>query len=123
MKGFAKILGGLAIVVALCVVAIIALVEFQSRRSQRQVVAMVTRFSPGTPFSVALQFLGQPAQTFTNGEKTISWLSNVGSRVDPDFATNSLLHTFTHLGPPFRYILIYTDRHSQKVTRADWCSM
>ena len=123
MKRLAKILGGLVLVVALCIVGLIALVEFQSHRSQRQVVAVVAQLSPGTPYSAAVHLLGQPTQTLTNSEDIVSWVANVGSRIDAQVATNSLLHTFVHQGPPFRYILVYTDRNSQRVVYADWCFM
>jgi hypothetical protein len=123
VKRVAKILGVLFLVVVLCVLGLIAIVEFVTYRSQRAVVSTVAQLSPGTPFSVALQRLGQPTQTFTDGAELVSWVERVGARVEPFVATNSVLHTFVHRGPPFRYILVYTDRQSQRVVYADWCHM
>ena len=123
VKKVAKILGVLLLLVVLCVVGLIAMVEFVTHRSQREVVDTVGQLSPGTPFSVAMQRLGQPTQTFTNGQEIVSWVERVGARVEPRVATNSVLHTFVHHGPPFRYILVCTDRESQRVVYADWCHM
>lgn len=123
MKEFAKILGVLLLLVALCVVGLIAVIEFVRNRSQKEVVSTVAQLSPDTPFSVAVQRLGQPTQVFTKGEEIVWWVEKVGARVDPCVATNSMLHTFVHRGLPFRYILVYTDRESQRVVYADWCHM
>jgi hypothetical protein len=123
VKRFAKILGVLLLVGVLCVVGFIALIELMSQRSERVVVATVAQLSPGTPFSAAVQRLGQPAQTFTNGEEIVYWAEHVGSRVEARIATNSVLHAFVHRGTPFRWILVYTDRKSQRVLYADWCHM
>ena len=123
MKKFTKIFGVLLLLVVLGVICLIAVVEFVRHRSQREVVSTVSQLTPGTPFSSAVQRLGQPTQTFTNGEEIISWIERVGARVEPRVATNSVLHTFVHHGPPFRYILVYTDRESQRVVYADWCHM
>jgi multidrug efflux pump subunit AcrB len=123
VKRVAKILGVLFLVVVLCVLGLIAIVEFVTYRSQREVVSTVAQLPPGTPFSVALQRLGQPTQTFRDGAEILSWVEKVGARVEPQVATNSVLHTFVHCGPPFRYILVYTDGESQRVVYADWCHM
>ena len=123
MKKFAKILGVLLLLVVLCVIGLIAVVQFVTHRSQREVVSTVSQLTPGTPFSAAVQRLGQPTQTFTNGEEIVSWVERVGSHVEARVATNSVLHTFVHSGPPFRYILVYTDRESQRILYADWCHM
>jgi len=106
VKKFAETLGALLILVAICIVGLIAGVEFLKHRSQREVVATVAQLSPGTPFSAALQRLGQPTQTVTNSEEIASWIEGFGVRVEPGVATNSALHTFVHRGPPFRYILV-----------------
>ncbi len=123
VKKFAKILGVLLLLVVLCVIGLIAVVEFETHRSQREVISTVSQLTPGIPFSIAVQRLGQPTQTFTNDEEIVSWLERVGARVEPRVATNSVLHTFVHPGPPFRYILVYTDRESQSIVYADWCHM
>lgn len=116
-------LGVLLLIVLLCVLALIAVVEFIRHRSQREVVSAVSQLTPGTPFSAAVQRLGQPEQTFTNSEEIVTWIKGVGAHVEPRVATNSVLHTFVHHGPPFRYILVYTDRELQRVVYADWCHM
>jgi hypothetical protein len=123
VKKVAKILGVLLLLVVLCVVGLIVVIEFVRHRSQKEVLSTIAQLSPGTPFSVAVQRLGQPTQTFTNGEEIVSWIERLGARVEPRVATNSVLHTFVHSGPPFRYILVYTDRESQRVVYADWCHM
>ncbi|HWN96723.1 MAG TPA: hypothetical protein VNT99_16970, partial [Methylomirabilota bacterium] len=105
MKKSAKILGVLLLLVVLGVVGIIAVVEFVRHRSQREVVATVTKLSPGTPFSSAVERLGQPTQTFTNADEIVWWVERNGARVEARVATNSILYTFVHRGPPPRYIL------------------
>ena len=123
VKKCTKIIGVLLLLVLLCVLGIIVAVEFVTRRSQREVVATVAQLLPGTQFSAAVQRLGQPTQSFTNGEEIVSWVERVGAHVEPRVASNSVLHTFVHHGTPFRYILVYTDRESQRVVYADWCHM
>ncbi len=123
MKKFAKILAVLLLLVVICIISLVAAVEFVSHRSQREVVSTVSQLTPGTSFSAAVQLLGQPTQTFTNGEEVVFWVEKVGARVEPGVAKNSVLHTFVHDGPPFRYILVYTDRESQRIVYADWCDM
>ncbi len=123
VKKFAKILGVLLLLVVLCVVGLIAVIELVRHRSQKEVVSTVAQLSPGTPFSVAVQRLGQPTQVFANGDEIVWWVKKLGARVEPSIATNSMLHTFVHRGPPFRYILVYTDRESHRVLYADWCHM
>src|SRR5829696_8122006 len=105
MKKVAKVLGVLSLIAVLCTAALIALVEFVSRSSQREVTSIVAQVPPGTAFSLAVQRLGKPTQTITNGEEIVSWSEKIGARLDPRVATNSVLHTFVHRGPPFRYIL------------------
>jgi hypothetical protein len=123
VKTVAKILGVLLMLAVLCVVGVIAVVEFIRHRSQREVVATVAQLSPGTPFSSALERLGRPTQAFTNAEDIVWWVEQNGARVEARIATNSVLHTFVHRGVPFRYILVYTDRESQRVIYANWCHM
>jgi hypothetical protein len=123
MKKAAKIFGVLLLLAVLCVVGLIAVIEFISHRSQREVVSTVAQLSPGTPFSSAVERLGRPTQAFTNAEEIVWWVEKNGARVEARVATNSVLHTFVHRGPPFRYILVYTDRESQRVVYADWCHM
>jgi lysophospholipase L1-like esterase len=113
----------LILAAVLCVAGFIAMVEFQSHRSQRDVVATIAELSPGTPFSTAMQRLGQPTQTFTNGEQIVSWLASVAPRADARLVTNLVLHVFVHQGPPYRYVLVYTDRESKGVVQTDWCAM
>ena len=123
VKKSVKILGVLLLLVLLCVFGLIAVIEFVTHRSQREVVSTVSQLTPGTPFSAAVQRLGQPTQVFTNADEIVAWAERVGAHVEPRVATNSVLHTFVHHGPPFRYVLIYTDRESQRVVYADWCHM
>jgi hypothetical protein len=123
VKKSTKILAALLLLVVLCIGGLIAVIEFGTHRSQREVVSTVSQLTPGTLFSAAVQRLGQPTQTFTNSEQIVSWLGKVGARIEPRIATNSVLHAFVHRGPPFRYILVYTDRKLQRVVYADWCHM
>ena len=123
MKKFAKILGVLLLLAVLCVVVLIAVIEFVRHRSKDDVIDAVTQLSPGTAFSSAVKRLGRPTQVFTNAEEIVWWVEKNGSHVEPRVATNSVLHTFVHRGPPFRYILVYTDRESQRVIHANWCTM
>src|SRR5690606_30365406 len=108
---------------ALAVVGGIGGVEFVRHRSRREVVSIVSQLTPGTPFSAAVQRLGQPTQTITSGEEIDFLVESMGARAGQGVATNSLLHTFVHDGPPFRYILVFTDQESLSIVYADWCAL
>lgn len=123
MKKLLKGIGLLLLAVVLCVIGLIVVFGFVHHRSERAVITTVEQLSPGTPFSLAIERLGQPNKTLTNSQEIVWWAEKVGSHVEARIATNSLLHTFVHRGPPFRYILVYTDREAQKVIHADWIHM
>lgn len=123
VKSIVKLAGALFLLAALCVGCLVAVIEVVRYRSQKEVLSIVAQLAPGTPFSVAVQRLGRPKQIYTNDKEIISWVERVGAHVEPGLATNSILHVFVHRGPPFRYILVYTDRESQRVVYADWCHM
>ena len=123
MKKLLKVFGAALLAGVLVVVGLIAIIEYLHRRSQREVVAIVSQLAPGVPFSMAVQRLGRPTQMFTNADEIVWWVEKNGSRVEASVATNSFLHTFVHRGPPFRFVLVYSDRESQKVVHANWCGM
>jgi hypothetical protein len=105
------------------VLGLIAVIEFVRHRSEREVDGMVKELPPGTSFSIAIKRLGKPWETRTNIAEVVWWTEKLGLHVEPQVATNSLVHTFVHRGPPFRYILIYTDRAAEKITHSEWCAM
>ncbi|HWB06943.1 MAG TPA: hypothetical protein VG796_28220 [Verrucomicrobiales bacterium] len=123
MRKSTKIYGALLILVAACYFGVDPLFRFLDRRAERQVIAIVAELSPGTSYSVAVQRLGQPVETHKDGDQIEDWVRHVGSHVEPEIAHSSVLHVFTHSGPAYRYVLVFTDRESQKVVYANWCSM
>ena len=119
VKRLAIIIVGIVAVVVLCAVGLIVVVEAQTRHSQKQVSDIVAQFAPGTPFTNVVSRLGLPNSSLTNAEE----IQVFGSLNEPGIVTNSVLHMFVHRGPPYRWILIYTDKGSQKVVYAGWKSM
>ncbi|HEY5744060.1 MAG TPA: hypothetical protein VIS99_16165 [Terrimicrobiaceae bacterium] len=103
----------------LCIVALIGGVEFLTWRSERQVKAIVSELVPGAPLSAATARLGQPTRTVTNSDEIRAWLHQSESNALRD----STLYFFVHRGPPFRYVLVVTDRTSQKIQHAEWKNM
>lgn len=119
MNRLAKIFGTMVLVGVLLVAIFIVVIEVGSRHSLREVKRIVAQFAPGTPFTRVVQQLGSPAQSHTNAEEIAAF----GTRRDGNFITNTTLHQFTHRGPPFRWILVYTDRESLRVMFTDWRDM
>ena len=115
MKRLAKILGVLMALAVLLVVGFIAVVEFLRARSGREIREVVTQLTPGTPFSDVTTRLGQATQTFTSEDD----IRVFGTSHDASIITNSVLYAFSHRGPPYRWIVVYTDRQSQRVLYAD----
>lgn len=119
MKTCTRVLGVLALVGALLIAAFIGVVELQSRQSLRELKQLVVEFAPGTPFTHVVQRLGSPAQTHRAAQD----MAVFGTRTDASLLTNSVLHMFIHRGPPYRWVLIYTDRESQRIVHANWKDM
>jgi hypothetical protein len=115
MKRLARILGVLVALVLLLVVGFIAIVEFLRTRSGQEIREIVAQLTPGTPFSDVTTRLGQAAQTFTREDD----IRDFGTSHDASIITNSVLYAFGHRGPPYRWIVVYTDKQSQRVLYAD----
>jgi hypothetical protein len=123
VKKFAKILGVLLLLVLVGVIGFIAVIGFIDYRSEREVVSIVAQLKPGTPFSFAMQRLGQSMYVITNDEGIDAGLEMFGARGESRIPANSVLHAFVHRGPPYRFILVFTDRESEKIVHAEWCHM
>jgi len=109
-----------ALVLVVCITAFMGLaVEFQSRRSERQVAAIVSELVPGTPFSIGVSRLGSPSRKLTNTDE----IRVFSPEAPPGVGDDAPLYLFVHCGPPFRWVLIYTDRDSQVIRHAKWQSM
>jgi hypothetical protein len=115
VKPFLKIARGVAVAAIICVVA----VAFLSWRSKSQLNAIVSELSPGTPFSTAVARLGRPTHTITTTNEM-----RVFDR-DGTHSSNSdtTLYLFAHLGPPYRWVFVYTDGASQTIRYAEWQPM
>lgn len=116
VKTFAKILVGVFIAGLVCVVSFMGTVNYLHARSRREITRIVLQLTPGTPFSTVVSRLGKPSRTFTNTELIELW----GTQKDKTVTTNSTLHMFMHHAIPLRWILVYTDKESQRVIYADW---
>lgn len=119
MNRLVKIIGALVLAGILLVAALLVVIEVGSRRSLREVKQIVDQIAPGTPFSQVVHQLGSPTHSHTNAEEIAAF----GTRKDESFITNTTLHQFTHRGPPYRWILVYTDRKLQRVMFTDWRDM
>lgn len=115
MKRLAKILGVLVALVVLCVVGLITVIEFMHARSAREVRQIVAQITPGTSFSDVATRLGRATKTFTSEDE----IRVLGTSHEESIITNSVLYVFNHVGPPIRWIVVYTDRQSQRVLYAD----
>ena len=115
MKRLAKILGLLVTLVLLCVIGIIGAIEYWSARSARELGQIVAQLPPGTAFTAVTNRLGQAMRTITVEDQ----IRVFGTSSEASLITNSILHMFAHRGPPYRWILVYTDRQSQRVLYAD----
>jgi len=115
MKRLAKTLGVLVTLIVLLMVGFIVVVELLRLRSGREIHEIVAKLPPGTPFSDVTTRFGQAMQTFTSEDE----IRVFGTSHDASIITNSVLYAFGHRGPPYRWILVYTDRQSQRVLYAD----
>jgi hypothetical protein len=119
VKRLVKITAGVVLAAISCVVGITAVIEFLSWRSERQVTAIVSDLAPGSPFSAAVARLGQPTRTITDVDEMRVFNRQGEKRAIPD----SILYLFVHRGPPYRWVLVYTDRASQQIQHAEWQQM
>jgi len=111
-----QVLAGLILLGILSIAGFIAIIEILWARSNRQVREIVAVLPSGTSFSAATNRLGKPGQSLTNEID----IRVFGTSKDEELITNSILHTFGHTGPPYRWIIIYTDKASEKVLHADF---
>ncbi|MEP6672212.1 MAG: hypothetical protein ABJF10_23820 [Chthoniobacter sp.] len=114
-----KIVGMVVLATVLGGVAVVGGIEFLRWRSERQVTAIVSELVPGAPFSAAVARLGPPTQTITDPVEMRAFNRPIPQPVVPD----STLNLFVHRGPPFRWILVYTDKAGQRIQHAEWQNM
>jgi hypothetical protein len=119
MKRFLKLLAAGLLGVLLLIAGFIGLIEWQSWRSLRQVKEVVAQMVPGTPFTNVVQQLGKPVDAITDSQ----YMLLRGTRKEEGFVADKVMHMFVHRGPPYRWILIYTDKDSERVVYADWSAM
>ncbi|HEY1174236.1 MAG TPA: hypothetical protein VGH19_22915 [Verrucomicrobiae bacterium] len=119
MNRFVKYLVTAAAGLLLLVAGLIGLIEWQRWRSLREVKQVVAQIAPGTPFTNVVQQLGKPVDVIADS----LYMLLRGTRKEENFVGDKVLHMFLHRGPPFRWILIYTDKDSSRVVYADWTSM
>jgi hypothetical protein len=115
MRRLIRFFGLLVAVGLLGGLALIAVISIGNARTRREVRTIVTQITPGMPFAVVTNRLGSAVQTFT----TAAEIQAFGTRQAEHLVTNSLLHAFSHRGPPYRWILVYTDKEARKVLCAD----
>ena len=119
MKRVLKIAGLVALALVLCVVAFIGGIWFLSWRSERQLNTIVSELRPGAPFSAAVTRLGQPTRTITAANEMHAFDRAGTPSANPD----TTLYLFVHRGPPYRWVLVYTDGASQTIRHAEWQHM
>jgi hypothetical protein len=105
--------------VVLLVVGVVIFMEVQAGRSKQEISALAAQFAPGTSFATVLKRLGPPTRTLT----TLEELKTLGPRKELAFLKDSTLHMFMRPGPPYRWLLVYTDRESRKVSYTTWKDM
>ncbi|MDB6030518.1 MAG: hypothetical protein JWM16_856 [Verrucomicrobiales bacterium] len=119
MKLLTKRLAIIFSLVLLGVVGVIVFVEVQASRSKQEIATLAAQFAPGTSFAAVVNRLGPPTRTVTTQEE----LKALGPRKDLAFIKDSTLHMFMRPGPPYRWLLVYTDRQSRKVSYVTWKDM
>jgi hypothetical protein len=100
----------------LSMAGVIVLMEIRAKHAREEIAALAAEFVPGTSFSTVVTRLGPPTRTLTIPEE----MRSLGPRTEPAFLKNSALHMFMRPGPPYRWLLVYTDRQSRKVSYATW---
>ncbi len=119
MQRFLKLLAASWMVVLLLIAGFIGLIELQHLWSLRQVKQEVAKIVPGMTLTNVVQQLGKPVYVLTDTQ----YMLMRGTRKETNFVAGKVLHMFVHRGPPFRWILIYTDKDSERVVYADWSAM
>jgi hypothetical protein len=105
--------------VVLAVAGVVTFMEVQAGRSKQEISALAAQFAPGTSFAAVVNRLGPPTRTLT----TLEELKALGPRKEIAFLKDSTLHMFMRPGPPYRWLLVYTDRDSRKVAYTTWKDM
>lgn len=119
MKLFLRICAIAIAVVVLCAAAIVGSVEWLTRRSTRALSGIVAALPAGVPFSEATGRLGEPKRVLEDAEEIRSFAQQNGAA----FIPGSKLYLFHHNGPPIRWVFVYVDSTSQRITHAEWREM
>lgn len=122
MKRFFKIVGTLVLVAVLCMGALIAYVEYSSRRDERDLNALVATLPPGTPFSVATERLGQPTNIIVDPKELSAYLSYWGKKDIPGPKLNFFVYHHGPMGVLY-WVLVFTDVDSKTIQHAEWRGM
>ncbi len=119
MKAIIKVLtfviAGLVIAIFLFIVTI----HYFRESSKIEITRVVSDIPPGTQLSSAIAKLGKPNQVYEDEAS----IKNHSSGKNTEFYSDCNLYMFVHDAVPYRWILIYTDKDSIRVKRADWVDM
>lgn len=101
------------------VITVVVSVEYLWRKSEREIIGIVGEFKSGTQLSDVEARLGRPSQVHTNRDE----IALFGTTKEEKLLTNSVLYLFGYGTIPMRWVVIYTDKESKVVLRADWKDM
>ena len=119
MTRIAKIIAELVAVFVVLAALFVGGSEFMARRASRDVKRIVAGLPRGTPYAEVVAKLGKPVVSYSKPEE----VTHYGTQKDPQFVESAVLHKFAHRGPPYLWVLVYTDRESKAVLLADWEAM
>ena len=119
MARIAKIIAKLVAVVVVLAALLVGGIEFMSWRASRDVKRIVAGLPRGTPYAEVVAKLGEPSVSYSKPEE----VAHYGTQKDPQFVESAVLHKFVRRGPPYVWVLVYTDRESKAVLLADWETM
>ena len=119
MTRIAKIIAKLVAVVVVLAALLVGGIEFMSWRASRDVKRIVAGLPRGTPYAEVVAKLGKPSVSYSKPEE----VAHYATQKDPQSVESVVLHKFAHRGPPYVWVLVYTDRESKAVLHADWVRM
>jgi hypothetical protein len=107
-----------AAVIAMMSVALLS-IDYVNTRSAASFALVLNELPPGTPFEEIEKRFGKPSQHFTEPDLMTEW----GPLRDQELIKQTDLYYFFYRSIPYRYICVYRDKTTGRVSRVTWKPM
>jgi len=105
--------------IILTIAAVLFSLDYVYTRSAASFALVLNELPPGTPFEEIEKRFGEPSQHFTESDLMIEW----GPLKDPELIKETDLYYYFYRSIPYRYICVYRDKKTGRVSRVTWKPM